>query len=140
MPHQEFDVVLAGSIIEHLSNPGLMLANIKRFFSENTILIITTPHVWGLLQFIRVAIKRNEAVNPEHTCWYSIPTLSSLLARYGYYPIEFNTGHGTYPDSLLWRIKKVLGSIFFRYFPHLGGSLFSVFVLENSDHKRSSEV
>src|SRR5271169_783526 len=39
-----FDVVIAGDIIEHLSNPGQMLDGIKRFCTGDTQIVITTPN------------------------------------------------------------------------------------------------
>ena len=44
-----FDVVVAGDIIEHVSNPGAMLTGIRRFCHDNTQLVITTPHAFGLM-------------------------------------------------------------------------------------------
>jgi ubiquinone/menaquinone biosynthesis C-methylase UbiE len=128
--NQTFDVIVAGAIIEHLSNPGLMLTGLKRFCNSNTIILISTPHVWGVLQFMRVLVYRNEAVNPEHTCWYSIPTITELTSRYGYIPVEFATGYSWKQPSLKWKIKKFLGTLFFTLFPHLGGSLLVSFRLK----------
>lgn len=50
---RKFDVVIAGDIIEHLSNPGQMLDGIKRFCTENTQVIITTPNAFGAPNFLR---------------------------------------------------------------------------------------
>lgn len=128
---QEFDIIVAGSIIEHLSNPGLMLDSVRSFCHSDgereTLLLIVTPHVWGMLQFLRVAFTRNESVNPEHTCWYSIPTLTELCSRYGFKPVGFKTGYGYRPGSVSWSVKKFFGTSFFGLFPHLGGSLLAAF-------------
>jgi 2-polyprenyl-3-methyl-5-hydroxy-6-metoxy-1,4-benzoquinol methylase len=129
MPHKKFDIILAGSIIEHLSNPGLILNEIKPFLHKESVLLVTTPHVWGIFQFFRVALRKNEAVNPEHTCWYSIPTITELVSKYDYVPVQFNTGYGFHPDSFKWKLKKKLGKYFFNLFPHLGGSLLCEFKL-----------
>jgi len=48
-----FDVIVAGDILEHLSNPGLMLEGIKRFCNKDTAIIITTPHSFSSMNFIR---------------------------------------------------------------------------------------
>ncbi|HEY0048718.1 MAG TPA: methyltransferase domain-containing protein, partial [Pyrinomonadaceae bacterium] len=40
--NEKFDVIIAGEMIEHLSNPGLFLRGIKRFMHRETILLITT--------------------------------------------------------------------------------------------------
>ncbi|MDA3892738.1 MAG: class I SAM-dependent methyltransferase [Salinivirgaceae bacterium] len=44
----KFDIIVAGSIIEHLSNPGLMLEGLARYCHKDTLLLISTPHAWGL--------------------------------------------------------------------------------------------
>lgn len=128
---QKFDIILAGSIIEHLSNPGLMLDSVRPFChtpgKHKSQLLIVTPHVWGMLQFLRVAFTRNESINPEHTCWFSIPTLTELCSRYGFFSLEFKTGYGLRRQTFLWELKKSTGVLFFRLFPHLGGSLLSIF-------------
>lgn len=125
---QKFDIVLAGSIIEHLSNPGLMLRHLRSLCRDDGKVIIITPHVFGLMQFVRVALKAEEAVNPQHTCWFSIVTLTELCSRYGLKPIEWHTGYGWKPPSLTLQIQRTLGVPFFRVVPRLGGSLIGVFV------------
>jgi len=119
----DYDVVVAGSIIEHLANPGLMLGNIVKVMGCKSYLLIVTPHIWGVLQFLRVAFKKNEAVNPEHTMWFSIPTLNELCFRYGLVPVEYVTGYGSRWSVDNKSIKKILGVSFFKLFPHLGGTL-----------------
>ena len=123
----KFDVILAGSIIEHVSNPGLMLSGIYDLMAPNGLLLISTPHTWGILQFLRVALRRTEAVNPEHVCWYSVPTLTELVSRYGFSPTEWATGYGWRPSTLRWNIQKAIGIPIFKIFPHLGGSLLGAF-------------
>lgn len=124
---KQFDVILAGSIIEHLSNPGEMLKFSRALCAPGGIIIIVTPHVFGILQFLRVAFYRKESVNPDHTCWFSISTLGELCSRYGLKPIEWYTGYGWRPKSIKWTIQKTLGVPLFKLFPHLGGSLVGVF-------------
>jgi 2-polyprenyl-3-methyl-5-hydroxy-6-metoxy-1,4-benzoquinol methylase len=124
---QQFDVIVAGSIIEHLSNPGLMIEGCARLLKQDGLLLISTPHTWGLLQFLRVALRRVEAIDPEHTCWYSIPTLSALTSRYGFQPVEWATGYGWRTRYRTNRLARSAGIAFFERFPHLGGSLLGAF-------------
>lgn len=125
---QKFTLILAGSIIEHLSNPGLMLQHMRSLCRDDGKVVIVTPHVFGLMQFVRVAMKADEAVNREHTCWFSIMTLTELCSRYGLKPIEWHTGYGWQSPSLRWRVQRALGVPLFRVVPRLGGSLIGVFV------------
>jgi len=43
---QQFDIILAGEMIEHLSNPGLFLRGIKRFMRSESTLVITTINAY----------------------------------------------------------------------------------------------
>lgn len=124
---EKFQVILAASIIEHLSNPGEMLKSFQSLSEPDGKIVIVTPHVFGFLQFLRVAFYRKEAVNPQHTCWFSISTLTELCSRYDLDPIEWHTGFGWRPKSLRWTIQRNLGIPFFKRFSHLGGSLIGVF-------------
>ena len=87
---QKFDVVVAGEIIEHLSNPGGMLECVNRHLKENGLLIITTPNTYALDRCIIPIIRGGkQPVNPEHTCYYTHETLSELLRRYGFVIEEY---------------------------------------------------
>ncbi len=124
---RKFDVVLAGSVIEHLDNPGLMLQGAKSLCRAGGEVIIVTPNVFGLMQFLRVLLLRREAVNPQHTCWFSMQTLSELCHRYGLEPTQWHTGFSRRPASWSWSIKRSLGRAAFTLMPQVGGSLIGVF-------------
>jgi len=82
---QTFDVIIAGEMIEHLSNPGLFLRGIKRFMNERTSLIITTINAYSGMRFITYGLRgkggANEPVHPDHVAYYSYKTLSLVLQR-----------------------------------------------------------
>ncbi len=81
-----FDVIVAGEMIEHLSNPGLFLNGIKRFMSDETELVITTINAYCALRFVRYALRgkggESEPVHPDHVAYYSYKTLSLMLERH----------------------------------------------------------
>lgn len=79
----EFDAIVAGEIIEHLSNPGLFLDGVKRFFSKNTEMIISTPNAFSCIRFSHV-FRGKEIVHPDHKCWYSYVTLKNFIESYGF--------------------------------------------------------
>ena len=82
---ETFDVIIAGEMIEHLSNPGLFLRGIRRFMNRETNLIITTINAYGALRFLIYGLKgkggANEPVHPDHVAYYSYKTLSLILER-----------------------------------------------------------
>lgn len=78
------DLVVAGEILEHLSNPGNLLRVLTDLRCD---LLITVPNA-----FSRAARRHmedeKENVNRDHVCWYSYTTLKTLLGRYGFEIIE----------------------------------------------------
>jgi len=124
---EEYDVILAGSIIEHLSEPGRMIAGGAAKMATGGRFLVATPNCWGLIQFIRVAARRNEAIDPQHVAWYSPATLASIFERAGLAPDEWGTGYGWRTRHRMSAVKRLIGTGFFRLFPHLGGSLLASF-------------
>jgi len=82
---KRFDCIIAGEIIEHLSNAGLFLENMKKHLTDDGIFILTTANAFGILSFYRILRKRQVKVHAEHTCWYDPKTISELLSRYSFH-------------------------------------------------------
>ncbi len=82
--NKKFDVIFAGELIEHLSNPGLFLESCKKHLKKDGILIITTPNAFSLGRFFYILkdFTNDPNVNDEHTLWYSPQVLKQLLERY----------------------------------------------------------
>lgn len=80
-----FDVIIAGEMIEHLSNPGMFLRGIQRFMSADTELVITTINAYCALRFAMYALRGkggvSEPVHPDHVYYFSYRTLSHLIDR-----------------------------------------------------------
>ena len=83
-----FDVIVAGELIEHLSNPGLFLENMRKHLNGNGKLIITTPNrynaVMNISCFIRNYIPHYDKPWPEHVNAFDEDTLTRLVERHGY--------------------------------------------------------
>jgi cyclopropane fatty-acyl-phospholipid synthase-like methyltransferase len=86
-----FDVIIAGEIIEHLSNPGLFLESLKPLLSDSpTRLILTTINAYCAYRFFYSLVMRDESVHPDHVSYYSRKTLTGLLSRHGYVVEDFS--------------------------------------------------
>jgi 2-polyprenyl-3-methyl-5-hydroxy-6-metoxy-1,4-benzoquinol methylase len=70
---KQFDVIVAGDVIEHVDNQGLFLSNIKKHLKANGKLIITTPNA----KWPTVFLKPNET----HSLWHDKYTLTNILTR-----------------------------------------------------------
>lgn len=83
--NETFDVIIAGEMIEHLSNPALFLQGIQRFMNDQTRLVITTINAYCAMRFIIYALRgkggSNEPVHPDHVAYYSFKTLKLILER-----------------------------------------------------------
>lgn len=89
--NREFDVIVAGELIEHLSNPGLFLEGVKRFMHKGSKLIITTPNpfYYPRIKLLARGKEENQWLNPEHTCWYTYQTLRQVLERHGFQEVMY---------------------------------------------------
>ena len=111
-PINRFDIIVCGELIEHLSNPGLFLKNLKKIMNNRTLLIITTPNVYSRQRIKLMLDKKYEKewLNKEHKCWYSYETLKQLLNSYDYQKVSW----GYYSPSIIknenmfWEIKQTI--------------------------------
>lgn len=79
------DLLVCGEILEHLSNPGHFLSELKLFAIP---VIITVPN--GMCTAVqRYAEAGVEHVNRDHVAWYSWHTLKTLVERVGFKVKEF---------------------------------------------------
>lgn len=82
--NDKFDVIVAGDLIEHLSNFEGFFTNCKRLLKDKGILIITTPNPYHSACFHYILFKNNFMINPEHTCLIDPLCLSELCGRFGF--------------------------------------------------------
>ena len=82
---QDFDVIVAGDIIEHLSNPGLFLDNMRGHLREDGVLILTTPNRFDFYAFMKAFITGQQPNYSKpiaaHVAHYDINTLTALANR-----------------------------------------------------------
>jgi SAM-dependent methyltransferase len=86
---RKFEVILAGDVLEHVSNPGLFLKQIPELLEPNGELIIAVPHAFTLLA-LKVWLSQKESVHKDHCFYYSPKVLTQLCARYGLLPTKLS--------------------------------------------------
>ena len=62
---QTFDVVVAGDIIEHLSNPGAFLTRARAHLNPGGLLLVTTPNPVTLERYFRVLLREVHRLFPR---------------------------------------------------------------------------
>jgi hypothetical protein len=133
-----FDVIIAGEMIEHLSNPGLFLTGKKRFMRKQPRLVIPTINEYGAIRlakyFLRVKSGRNEPVHPDHVAYYSYSTLKLLLERYGFAVPEFyfyDIGPEHRPSSRM--IYNFISDFCVMFAPQMGDGVIAVCKTQNTE-------
>lgn len=80
---QDFDVIVASEVVEHLMNPGLFLEGVQELMVDDTTkLLITVPNAFRL-DTLRHLLSGIEFVHPDHNYWFSYHTLTNLLKKSG---------------------------------------------------------
>jgi 2-polyprenyl-3-methyl-5-hydroxy-6-metoxy-1,4-benzoquinol methylase len=83
----EFDLVIAGDVIEHVPNPGLFLNSCRGVLKSDGRLLLTTTNAFGVIRFLK-SIAFHEAVHADHMAYYSPKTLKRLLEACGFIVVE----------------------------------------------------
>lgn len=80
---EEFDVVVAGELIEHLSQPGGMIECAHSHLKKGGLFILSTPYPWMFLR-LRQNLFDFPFVPGDHVAWYCPKTLDNMLNRSGF--------------------------------------------------------
>ncbi|NJN98370.1 MAG: methyltransferase domain-containing protein [Anaerolineales bacterium] len=80
--NEQFDVIVAGDLLEHLSNFEGFFENCHRLLKQEGILIISTPNPFYTGVFYGAAFKGLPLISPEHTCWIDPQCLAQLSTRF----------------------------------------------------------
>jgi 2-polyprenyl-3-methyl-5-hydroxy-6-metoxy-1,4-benzoquinol methylase len=86
---RQFDVIIAGDVIEHVDNQGLFLQNIKKHLKPDGRLAVSTPNAKWFTVILRP--------NPYHTMWHDKYTLLLVLNRCGFTVDTFRYYYGNKP-------------------------------------------
>lgn len=95
---RKFDVIVAGELIEHLSNPGNFFESVKKHMRKDSKFIVTTPNAFSagnIFRVIKLMIGKEVADNVEHVNWYNRQNLCQLAVRHGF---NIERSETFYPD------------------------------------------
>jgi len=74
--NKQFDIIVAGDVLEHVENQGLFLKNIRKHLRDGGKFVLTTPNAKAL----SIVFKPN----PTHTLWHDKFTLRRILEMSGF--------------------------------------------------------
>jgi len=97
---KQIDIVVAGELIEHLTDTLSFLKSIKNIQAlQEKELILTTPNSTSLHNAIIGTLKR-ESTHVDHLCIYSYKTLNTLCKRAGFVSWDIIPYHMTFPEMI----------------------------------------
>jgi len=105
------DTVVMGELIEHVANPGDLLATARDHLKPGGAVVCSTPNPWGLPVLKRLLLGR-QGVNDEHVAWYGPTVLRQLFERYGFAVETLETtrrDHGGLTRLAQWADADVFG-------------------------------
>jgi 2-polyprenyl-3-methyl-5-hydroxy-6-metoxy-1,4-benzoquinol methylase len=121
---EDFDVVVAGDIIEHLSNPGLMLRGVQRMMLPEGLFVVSTPNAFGIASWIKY-LRGSFREGAQHVLCFNPITLRQILERNGFEVVEGYTCYQPRAACLYGRTFALLRAALER-FPKFGGTLLYV--------------
>lgn len=72
--HGKFPHIVMPEVLEHVTNPGMLLEGCKKLMKPKGRLYLTTPYVWKFSE--------KERVNKDHNAWYCKKTIVVLLKKH----------------------------------------------------------
>ena len=87
---QQFDVIVAGELIEHLSNLDGFLGCVSKHLSYGGVFILTTANPFKLSNVLNGLLGRELPVQEDHVVYLSVEILRNLLSKYGFKIVEYS--------------------------------------------------
>jgi len=98
-PSEHFDVITAAEILEHLSEPRVLVQEVARVLRPGGLFWATTPHARGLSARV-LGLKWRCVWPPEHLQLFSLAGMKALLHDAGFKQVRFQTT-GANPIEIL---------------------------------------
>jgi len=86
---EQFDLVVAGDLIEHLSNVGRFLEAVSHHMHDRAAFVVTTPNPFNAEQFCQAVFRNQVMVNPQHTAWIDPHVMHELVSRSPFEIVDF---------------------------------------------------
>lgn len=80
---RKFDVVVAAEVLDHISNLGTFMANVRRHLKEGGILVVVMHNPQAFEFFLEQLFFKGSLRISQHTHWQNETTMRELLGRHG---------------------------------------------------------
>lgn len=113
--HEQYDVVMAGELFEHLTNHRSFLEGVKRHLAPTGVFVASMPNANSLNYFIQTLVFGHEVDAWDHAAFFTPVTITVMLNKCGFTPTEIVLYQ---PDEIYHhsiRCHKYLALIFNRF-------------------------
>src|SRR5438034_8196006 len=102
---RQFDVIIAGEILEHLDTPGQFMKNCATMLDRCGRLVVTVPNPWYANVVLKNVTRSSTFVDSaDHVAWYDASTLYELGQRAGLQLDRFTGIGATHSQTLRARL------------------------------------
>ncbi len=95
---RRFDRVVLGDILEHVENPGDLLATALCHVSPGGSILLSTPNPFYAGRLMTALARNYVGVNPEHVAWFDPKVLFRLGHRVGLEVVDFHWARTRYEE------------------------------------------
>lgn len=117
----DFDIILAGEILEHLDNLAQFLTQLRAVCSSEALLVLTTPNAYSLKQFLHVLLGYDN-IEPSHLVSFGFSTLHRLLSNHGFQIMRWFSALHTQLSRRSEMVKPLFG-LTFHVWPQLADDI-----------------
>lgn len=107
-----FDVVVAGEIIEHLTNIDGFFNSCKNHMNKDSVLIVTTPNPYSFMRLFEKLFKSEVSNYKDHVLLLDKTVFFNLVKRYDFDIIDTFYCFENKPKSLLYKLNNFVGLLF----------------------------
>jgi SAM-dependent methyltransferase len=94
MPEEQFDAVVMGDVLEHLTRANAALGRVARLLAPNGVLVLELPDAGS--RVARLLGKRWWSVIPTHIHYFTRSSAITMVRRHGYEPLMIGTDPKTF--------------------------------------------
>ena len=105
---EQFDVILAGDVIEHVNNPVNLMKFCKRHLKNGGIIAVSTPNPFTISTMFATLTGRTYIPNLEHVSWISEPNAVEILSRANLNLVNIVLPYGKCRGSTFIKFIKIL--------------------------------
>lgn len=121
-----YEVILLADVLEHVADPGVVLAGARQRLAPGGELIVSTVNAFYLYGTLRVMLGA-EVTNPEHVASYSQSNLREVMRRTGFEIVELRGCYEPYAHrGLVVRALKRLEAAVLAAFPGVSAGILCI--------------